>query len=316
MARDERMEAYLALTQDLVKQFSEFELTRIPRGENTSADALAALASTSDPNLRRIIPVEFIKKPSIEDSSKDQVLTARETEYPEDIDTELPNQQIEEVAEPEYGSDSKWIGAIRSYIADGEVPTEKWAARKLKAKAARYTLLDGDLFKWWFSGLLLICVEGTEARRVMEEMHDGSCGNHSTGRALAIKIKRHGYFWPTMVKNCEKFSQRCDKCQRHAPTIHQPAELLSSITSPYPFMRWSMDIIGPLHNSKQKKLVLVLTDYFSKWIEADSYASIKDAQVENFVWKNIICRHGIPYEIVSDNGSQFISAWFEGFCEK
>ncbi|KAG7585735.1 Ribonuclease H-like superfamily [Arabidopsis thaliana x Arabidopsis arenosa] len=135
-------------------------------------------------------------------------------------------------------------------------------------------------------------------------------------RALAIKIKRHGYFWPTMVKDCEKFSQRCDKCQRHAPTIHQPAELLSSITSPYPFMRWSMDIIGPLHNSKQKKLVLVLTDYFSKWIEADSYASIKDAQVENFVWKNIICRHGIPYEIVTDNGSQFILARFEGFCEK
>ncbi|KAG7558951.1 Ribonuclease H-like superfamily [Arabidopsis thaliana x Arabidopsis arenosa] len=315
-ARDERMEAYLALTQDLAKHFGEFELTRIPRGENTSADALAALASTSDPNLKRIIPVEFIEKPSIEDNSKDQVLTARETEEPEEMDIELLNQQTTDATEPEYGSDAKWIGAIRSYIADGEVPTEKWAARKLKAKAARYTLIDGELFKWRFSGPLLICVEGNEARRVMEEVHGGSCGNHSGGRALAIKIKRHGYFWPTMVKDCEKFSQRCEKCQRHAPTIHQPAELLSSITSPYPFMRWSMDIIGPLHNSKQKKLVLVLTDYFSKWIEADSYASIKDAQVESFVWKNIICRHGIPYEIVTDNGSQFISARFEGFCEK
>jgi len=73
-------------------------------------------------------------------------------------------------------------------------------------------------------------------------------------------------------------------------------------------MLWSVDIIGTMHNSKQKKLVLVLTGYFSKWIEAESYASIKDAQVENFVWKNIMCRHGIPYEIVTDNGSQFISA--------
>ncbi|KAG7594099.1 Zinc finger CCHC-type [Arabidopsis thaliana x Arabidopsis arenosa] len=280
-ARDERMEANLALTQDLAKQFGEFELTRIPRGENTSADALAALASTSDPNLKRIIPVEFIEKPSIEDSGKDQILTARETEEPEEMDTELIDQQTTDTTEPEYGSDAKWIGAIRSYIADGEVPTEKWAARKLKAKAARYTLIDGELFKWRFSGPLLICVEGNEARRVMEEVHGGSCGNHSGGRALAIKIKRHGYFWTTMVKDCEKFSRRCDKCQRHAPTIHQPAELLSSITSPYPFMR-----------------------------------CIKDAQVENFVWKNIICRHGIPYEIVTDNGSQFISARFEGFCEK
>ena len=119
-----------------------------------------------------------------------------------------------------------------------------------------------------------------------------------------------------MIKDCEKISKRCEKCQRHAPTIHQPAELLSSISSPYPFMRWSMDIIGPMHPSKQKKLVLVLTDYFSKWIEAESYASIKDAQVENFVWKHILCRHGIPYEIVTDNGSKFISTRFQGFCDK
>ncbi|KAG7600733.1 Ribonuclease H-like superfamily [Arabidopsis suecica] len=62
------------------------------------------------------------------------------------------------------------------------------------------------------------------------------------------------------------------------PDNPSTAELLSSITSPYPFMHWSMDIISPLHNSKQKKLVLVLIDYFSKWIEVDSFANIKDAQ--------------------------------------
>ncbi|KAL0854083.1 hypothetical protein Bca101_059235 [Brassica carinata] len=77
-----------------------------------------------------------------------------------------------------------------------------------------------------------------------------------------------------------------------------------------------MDIIGPLHNSKQKRFLLVLTDFFSKWVEAESYASIKDVQVENFVWKNIITRHGIPYEIVTDNMSEFISTRFEAFCEK
>jgi len=85
------------------------------------------------------------------------------------------------------------------------------------------------------------------------------------------------------------------KMSKACAMIHQPAKLLSSIASPYPFMRWSMDIIGPMHASKQKNLVLVLTDYFSKWIEAESYVSIKDAQVESFVWKHILCHHGIPY---------------------
>lgn len=59
------MDAYLKVVKSLTTQFDFFELTRIPRGENTLADALAALASTSDPDLKRIIPVETIKKPSI-----------------------------------------------------------------------------------------------------------------------------------------------------------------------------------------------------------------------------------------------------------
>ncbi|CAL9242450.1 unnamed protein product, partial [Arabidopsis halleri] len=53
-AKDSRMEAYLEVVKDLSKNFSKFELIRIPRGENTTADALAALASTSDPELKRV----------------------------------------------------------------------------------------------------------------------------------------------------------------------------------------------------------------------------------------------------------------------
>ena len=68
------MEAYLIHVQNLAKNFDEFELTRIPRGENTSADALAALALTTDPSLRRVIPVEFIEKPSIELGEEKHVL--------------------------------------------------------------------------------------------------------------------------------------------------------------------------------------------------------------------------------------------------
>ena len=95
----------------------------------------------------------------------------------------------------------------------------------------------------------MTCIEGEKARKMMEEVHSGSCGNHSGGRSLAVKIKHHWHYWPTMIKDCEKFTRKCDKCQKHAPTIHQLAEVLSSISAPYPFMRWSMDIVGPMHKS-------------------------------------------------------------------
>uniref|UniRef100_A0A803PYS8 Integrase catalytic domain-containing protein n=1 Tax=Cannabis sativa TaxID=3483 RepID=A0A803PYS8_CANSA len=82
-------------------------------------------------------------------------------------------------------------------------------------------------------------------------------------------------------------------------------------------MKWGMDIVGPLPIAPaQKTFMLALTDYFSKWIEADSFAQVKDREVEGFVWKNIVCRFGLPQEIVADNGSQFISHKFRNFCEQ
>ena len=79
-----------------------------------------------------------------------------------------------------------------------------------------------------------------------------------------------------------------------------------------------MDIVGPLVTSgpAQLRFLLVLTDYFTKWIEAEAYHKITSDTVTNFIWKNVICRDGLPYEIVTDNGPQFISKIFKEFCNK
>ncbi|KAL6344991.1 hypothetical protein AAG906_007722 [Vitis piasezkii] len=66
----------------------------------------------------------------------------------------------------------------------------------------------------------------------------------------------------------------------------------------------------------QKKFLLVATDYFSKWVEVEAYASIKDKDVTKFVWKNIICRFGIPQTIIADNDPRFDSITFRNFCSE
>jgi len=113
--RDERMEAYLAHVQNLAKHFDELELTRIPRGENTSADALAALASTSDPSPRRVIPVEFIEKSSIELGKEEQV-------FPIQVGADCDNALDDS---PDLGYNSEWIEPIKSYISEGKMPSDK-----------------------------------------------------------------------------------------------------------------------------------------------------------------------------------------------
>ena len=64
------MKAYLEVVKDLTKKIKKFKLVRIPLGTNTAADALAALASTSDPDLKRVIPTEGISERSVKDEKE------------------------------------------------------------------------------------------------------------------------------------------------------------------------------------------------------------------------------------------------------
>ncbi|RVW56363.1 Pro-Pol polyprotein [Vitis vinifera] len=87
-----------------------------------------------------------------------------------------------------------------------------------------------------------------------------------------------------MKKDAAAYVQKCDKCQRYAPIPHMPSAALKSVSGPWPFAQWGMDIVGPLPAAPaQKKFLLVATDYFSKWVEAEAYASIKDKDVPNSI---------------------------------
>ena len=82
-------------------------------------------------------------------------------------------------------------------------------------------------------------------------------------------------------------------------------------------MRWGMDIVGKLPPAPGKRVfLLMVTDYFTKWIEAGAFQQVKEPEVIDFIWKNVVCRFGLPYEIVCDNGSQFIGSKFRKFCTK
>ena len=63
----------------------------------------------------------------------------------------------------------------------------------------------------------------------------------------------------------------------------------------------------------QVKFLIVTIDYFTKWVEAEALATITEARIRSFVWKNIICRFGIPMTIISDNGWQFDNQGFRDF---
>ena len=85
------------------------------------------------------------------------------------------------------------------------------------------------------------------------------------------------------------------------------------MTDPWPFAFWGIDQLPKGRGSIQ--YVVVAIDYFTKWVEAEALASITPAKIREFIYKNIICRYGVPYTIVSDNDTQFSSDEFKEFCD-
>ena len=91
---------------------------------------------------------------------------------------------------------------------------------------------------------------------------------------------------------------------------------MTPISSPRPFAQWGIDIMGPFPlGKKQLKFLIVAVDYFTNWVETELVTMITEAKVTSFVWKNIICRFGIPHVIISDNGKRFDNPKSQKFCQ-
>ncbi|GKV17254.1 hypothetical protein SLEP1_g27785 [Rubroshorea leprosula] len=114
---DPTLAKYLAVVLKLQSQFERFRLTKISRSENGHADSLSKLASDCSSGLRSVF-VEVLDEPSFQRS---QVM---------DISTD-----------PEAPS---WTDPIKAYLQDGTVPTDKQEEMKLRKKASRYMLMDGE----------------------------------------------------------------------------------------------------------------------------------------------------------------------------
>ena len=107
-----------------------------------------------------------------------------------------------------------------------------------------------------------------------------------------------------MKTDAMNFTRKCDKCHRFFSIPISHLEKLTSMTSPWPFVVWGIDLIGPMPTARPAfKYVVVAVDYFTKWVEAKPLAMISNKKVQEFIWEHIICRFGIPHEIASDNGT-------------
>ena len=209
-AKSGRMILYLRKVRDLLKKFVLVQVKHVPRAENSRADALAKLATASQENLSRSTLVEYLAEPSID---------------------------LCDVVVALVESEPSWMDPIWDYIIDGSLPDDPKEAAKIRARYARFTNHKGSLYKRGFFTPILKCIAGKDTECVLREVHKGICGNHIGARALAGKVLRQGYYWPTILKDATDLVKKCRICQEYAKISRLPSEPLTSITSPWPFQQ-------------------------------------------------------------------------------
>ncbi|XP_050908449.1 uncharacterized protein LOC127122085 [Lathyrus oleraceus] len=210
-AKHENLIPYRVHVLSLIPHFEEITFGHIPRGENQLADALATMASMFEISWDDEAPkitIDRFEKPA----------------YCNEIDTE-------------GGEEKPWFYEVKIYLETQEFPEGASVKDKkfLRRFSAKFFLSNGILYKRNHDSTLLRCVDKKEAIEIMEDMHDGIFGTHSSGHTMTKKILRAGYYWSTMEADCYQHSRTCHKCQIYADKVHIPPAPLKVLTAPWPF---------------------------------------------------------------------------------
>ncbi|XP_055960634.1 uncharacterized protein LOC130015110 [Mercurialis annua] len=208
-----------------------------------------------------------------------------------------------------------WMQPIVAYLADGVLPEGRTEAAKLVRISSVYSIIEGALYRTSVTHPWFKCISLEEGSYVLREIHEGECGAHEGAVTLYRKAMLQGFYWPTMKKDAEEMVKKCDKCQKFGSLIRTPAAHQSTIGSPWPFMIWGVDILGPFAPARgQVKFIVVAVDHFTKWIEVQPMSTITSKKIQKWLSNEVMSRFGTPHALVTDNGKQFDCASFRDFC--
>jgi hypothetical protein len=198
---DDKKEAYCKAVRALEDKFYGIELNHVPRQYNEEADELAKIASG-----RITVPLNVfardVAQPSIvfkpHPSSHDEPSGATSNPVGAEPMDEDPSNEAYVLSLLEgYGShkadvmdiepapvEADWRDKYIAWIARGELPTDRAAARRIARMAKSFALVDGELYKRAAFGILQRCVPIPEGRELLRDIHAGICGHHAAPRTL------------------------------------------------------------------------------------------------------------------------------------
>ena len=203
----EKMDLYYKEIWKWESKFYGIEYIHVVRNRNQAADALSKIGS-SRAQIPQGVFVQDIHTPSVGTGLVDK----------------SPNETMLMNDTPPTTTSHDWRIRLIKYLLNGSGFQDKTENERLIRRSKNYVLVDGKLMrKNASSEVLLKCIPQDDGIKLLEDIHSGSCSNHTASRTLVGKAYQAGFYWPTEVADAKKLVWHCEGCQFFAKRTHVPA---------------------------------------------------------------------------------------------
>lgn len=149
---------------------------------------------------------------------------------------------------------------------------------------------------------------------ILKEYHDSPMAGHYGSEGTFYRIAKR-YYWLGMRKDIADYVKSCPECCRYKASNQKPSGLLQTPAYAQRFETLSIDLFGPLPETPSgEKWIFIVQDCATKWVELFALKEATAMECATTLVEEVALRFGLPRQVISDNGPQFISAVMQQLC--
>ena len=200
-----------------------------------------------------------------------------------------------------------------------DISSENVTVKSYWSQWDRLSLNDGILYRRWeedngkgFTWQLV--VPRSLTTNILQELHNSKTAGHLGVTKTLGRIKQR-YYWHRCSQDVKDWCRKCDLCAARKKPQKTPRGPMKKYNVGAPLERIALDILGPLpETNNSNKYILIVADYYTKWTEGYAIPNQEAETVARKVVDEFVARLGVPRQMHSDQGRNFVSAVFTEMC--